>query len=268
MTVKLSGSVAVVTGGGRGLGLAFVQVLVENGASVSLLDINEEVGMKAVGELENEHKAFGRILFVKCNVTDKNEFEDAFQKTVEKFGKINIVVNNAGIMTKYVEQWEQAIDINYKGVVRGTLLGLKYIENSVDENSAIINVGSIVGLSNSILPIYQSTKRAIIEFTKSIGCSYNMKANGNDVRIMAICPGPTFDGYENDIKARKILERKMQVLITNGEENPDPNRIISVQSTKYIKIAFLHALKNGRTGDVWITENEQPPRLSSKFSQF
>lgn len=62
-----------------------------------------------------------------------------------------------------------------KSVVYGTILGLKYIKNEFDENSAIINIASIAGLSNSILPIYQSTKRAIIEFTKSIGVSIHSR---------------------------------------------------------------------------------------------
>jgi len=57
-------------------------------------------------------------------------------------------------------------------VVYGTILGLKYIDNKNDRKSAVINISSITGLSNSILPMYQSTKRAVIEFTKSIGVSF------------------------------------------------------------------------------------------------
>jgi len=126
-------------------------------------------------------------------------------------------------------------------------------------------------------------------------CLYNSKANVNNVRIMAICPGPTFDGFKDDADGKKHLEQKLKVYITSGEENPNPNRVILVQrraffyyyklllssllllrkscltcfawfyyfSIEYIKNAFLHVMKNGKTGDVWIAENEESPRLSN-----
>uniref|UniRef100_A0A2S2RAB1 15-hydroxyprostaglandin dehydrogenase [NAD(+)] n=2 Tax=Sipha flava TaxID=143950 RepID=A0A2S2RAB1_9HEMI len=262
---ELDESVALVTGGGQGLGFAFVEVLVKNGAYVSLLDINEDNGNKAISRLKTKFETSDKVLFIKCDVTNENEFEDAFKNTIKKFGKINIVINNAGIMTKYITSWEQAIDINFKAVVRGTILGLKYIENKVDNMSAVINIGSITGLSSSILPIYQSTKRAVVEFTKSIGCVYNARENGNHIRIMCICPGPTFDGL--DIEGKKKLEHKMKVFITSGEENPDEKRKILVQSSEYIQASFLYVMKNGKTGEVWISENEEPPRLS-KLNNF
>ncbi|XP_025194196.1 15-hydroxyprostaglandin dehydrogenase [NAD(+)]-like isoform X2 [Melanaphis sacchari] len=266
---ELAGSVALVTGGGQRMGLAIVDELLKNGAFVSLIDINEETGNKAIRELEIKYKSSSsRLLFVKCDVTNKIEFEDSFKKTIEKFGKINIVVNNAGIMTKYITSWELAIDLNYKAVVHGTILGLKYIENKVDRNSAVINIASIVGLSNTVLPIYQSTKRAVIDFTKCIGCPFNMKAHGNNVRVMAICPGPTFDGFDNNIDEKNSLEHEIKELIINGEETPNQNRVITIQSTDYVKTAFLHAMKNGQSGDVWITENKESARLAHFYTQY
>lgn len=266
---ELDGAVALVTGGGQGIGFATVDELLKNGAYVSLLDINEETGKKAISELEIKYKSFSnRLLFIKCDVTNKIEFEDSFKKTIEKFGKINIVVNNAGIMTKYITSWELAIDLNYKAVVHGTILGLKYIENKVDKNSAIINIASIVGLSNTILPIYQSTKRAVIDFTRCIGCPFNSKATGNNVRVIAICPGGTFDGFENNPEMKKSVEMEIKELITSGEEIPNPNRILIIQSTDYYKTALLHVIKNGKNGEVWITENKEPPRLTHFSTQY
>ncbi|XP_060878027.1 15-hydroxyprostaglandin dehydrogenase [NAD(+)]-like [Metopolophium dirhodum] len=266
---ELHGTVALVTGGGQGMGLAIVDELLKNGAFVSLLDINEEIGNNAISLLETKYKSSSsRLLFIKCDVTNEIEFEDSFKKTIEKFGKINIVVNNAGIMSKYLTSWELAIDLNYKAVVRGTILGLKYIENKVDKNSAVINVASIVGLSNTVLPMYQSTKRAVIDFTKCIGCPFNSKATGNNVRVMAICPGVTFDGFENNIEGKKALEQEIEELITSGEEIPNPNRKLIIQSTDYYKAAFLHVMKNGKNGDIWIAENEEPPRLTHFSTQY
>ncbi|XP_022165720.1 15-hydroxyprostaglandin dehydrogenase [NAD(+)]-like [Myzus persicae] len=267
---ELHGTVALVTGGGRGMGLAIVDELLKNGAYVSLIDINKEIRNNAISELEIKYKlsSKSRLIFIKCDVTNEIEFEDSFKKTIEQFGKINIVVNNAGIMTKYMTSWELAIDLNYKAVVRGTMLGLKYIENNEDKKSAVINVASIVGLSNTVLPIYQSTKRAVIEFTKSIGCPFNSKATGNNVRVMAICPGATFDGFENNIEGKNALQQEIEDLITSGEEIPNPNRILIIQSTDYYKAAFLHIMKNGKNGEVWIAENEQPPRLTHFSTQY
>ncbi|XP_060853991.1 15-hydroxyprostaglandin dehydrogenase [NAD(+)]-like [Rhopalosiphum padi] len=266
---EFDGSVALVTGGGQGLGFAIVDELLKNGAYVSLLDINEAIGNKAISELEIKYKlSSSRLLFIKCDVTNKIEFEDSFKKTIENFGKINIVVNNAGIMSKYITSWELAIDLNYKAVVHGTILGLKYIENKVDRNSAVINVASIVGLSNTVLPMYQSTKRAVIEFTKCIGCSFNTNANGNNIRVMAICPGPTFDGFDNNIDEKNSLEHEIKELITSGEKTPNPNRVIIIQSTDYFKTAFIHVMKNGQSGDIWIAENKEPARLTHFYTQY
>lgn len=113
---------------------------------MSILDINEDRGNKAVSQINNKYKVSAdRVLFIKCDVTNKNKFEgkhysfvydksplsklckslttiilcytiyilDAFRKTIDKFGKLNIVINNAGIMTKYITSWERAIDLNY-----------------------------------------------------------------------------------------------------------------------------------------------------------
>lgn len=60
-------------------------------------------------------------------------------------------------------------------------------------------------------------------------CSYSSKKNGNNIRIMAICPGPTFDGFENNIDGKKALEKKIRTLLTSGEEHPNPNRILNIQ---------------------------------------
>lgn len=60
-------------------------------------------------------------------------------------------------------------------------------------------------------------------------CTHNSKANDNNVRIMVICPGPTFDGFENNVEERKALETKVRTLLTSGEDNPDPNRVLNIQ---------------------------------------
>nr|BAH72009.1 ACYPI007612 [Acyrthosiphon pisum] len=116
--------------------------------------------------------------------------------------------------------------------------------------------------------MYQSTKRAVIEFTKCIGCPFNLKATGNNVRVMAICPGATFDGFENNIEGKKALEQEIEELITSGEEIPNPNRKLIIQSPDYYKAAFFHVMKNGKNGEIWIAENEEPPRLTHFFTQY
>ncbi|XP_050428504.1 15-hydroxyprostaglandin dehydrogenase [NAD(+)]-like [Adelges cooleyi] len=259
--LNLNGSVALVTGAAHGLGLGMSEALVKRGAYVSLIDIDEEAGNTAITNLEKKYNASGRALFLKCDVTNKDEFEGAFKKIIEKFGKLHIVVNNAAIMTKYLDAWEKAININFKSVVHSTLLSFKYIENTNNKNIAVINISSISALSSTILPVYQATKRAIIEFTRSIGCEYNTRMNNNNIRVMAICPGPTFNIDEDNEDIDMIVE-KLKVYITRGETNPNPDRKIVIQSTDYIQNALLHVLANGKSGEVWIAENKDLPRLA------
>ncbi|GCC35702.1 hypothetical protein chiPu_0014190 [Chiloscyllium punctatum] len=107
--MELQGKVALVTGAAQGIGKAIAEILLKNGAKVSLLDINASRG-------EATKAAFGQtygaenILFLPCDVTSENQLKDCFSKTVEKFQRLDIVCNNAGIFDE--KNWENCLSIN------------------------------------------------------------------------------------------------------------------------------------------------------------
>ncbi|XP_074025936.1 15-hydroxyprostaglandin dehydrogenase [NAD(+)] isoform X2 [Leptinotarsa decemlineata] len=110
MVFEIKGKVALITGGASGLGLSHAKELLRNGLKgVTLADVNENFGKTALDEIEKE---FGkeRAIFVKTDVTVREDFENAFEKTVEHFKNVDILVNNAGIFNDAI--WEKEIAIN------------------------------------------------------------------------------------------------------------------------------------------------------------
>ncbi|CAG2062470.1 unnamed protein product [Timema podura] len=109
--MSLAGKVALVTGAATGIGLKYVNALLANGVkNVSIVDLDESNGIKAAKEL-NAKFGEGRTLFIKANITDKGQFEAAFEKTVDAFKGLDIVTNNAGIMQD--KRWEEEIELNF-----------------------------------------------------------------------------------------------------------------------------------------------------------
>ncbi|XP_015371683.1 PREDICTED: 15-hydroxyprostaglandin dehydrogenase [NAD(+)]-like, partial [Diuraphis noxia] len=107
--MDIKGKVAMVTGGAAGIGRAYCEELLKNGAKVSICDINEDVGIKLADLLGAK---FGnvKVIFCPCDVTDYPQFQDAFRKTIAAFGGLDIVVNNAGVFNDRF--WEFEVDVN------------------------------------------------------------------------------------------------------------------------------------------------------------
>ncbi|XP_033369379.1 15-hydroxyprostaglandin dehydrogenase [NAD(+)] isoform X2 [Parus major] len=139
--MHVNGKVALVTGGAQGIGRAFVQALLGKGAKVALLDRNSEAGQASKAALDEQFEA-QRTLFIQCDVTEQEQLAGAFKKVIEHFGRLDIVVNNAGVNNE--KDWESTIQTNLTSVIRGTYLGLEYMrkENGGD-GGVIINISSL-----------------------------------------------------------------------------------------------------------------------------
>ncbi|XP_074025938.1 15-hydroxyprostaglandin dehydrogenase [NAD(+)]-like isoform X2 [Leptinotarsa decemlineata] len=190
MVFKIEGKVALITGGASGLGLSHARELLRNGLKgVTLADIDVKNGEQAQKEISAE---FGnnKVIFVETDVSHKDQFEDAFEKTVEYFGNLDILINNAGIFNDSI--WEREVSINLNGTIHGTFLGMeKYLKNyKQGEEAVIVNTSSIAGLrGNNAFPVYAGTKFAIMGTTSSWGNSYHYERTR--VRVVSICPGVT-----------------------------------------------------------------------------
>ncbi|XP_053401488.1 15-hydroxyprostaglandin dehydrogenase [NAD(+)]-like isoform X1 [Mercenaria mercenaria] len=185
--MKVDGKVALITGGASGMGKGFAETLVAAGAKVCVVDFNSQCGEATVNELNTKH-GDGKAIFCKCDVTSQTEFEEAFKRTKEVFGGIDIVVNNAGIGGESDDKWERVVDVNMKGTIRGTRLGMHDLSKDNGGNGGIIvNMASAGGINpNPFSPTYGCTKAGIVHATRCYAISEEAVKSG--IRLMVLCP--------------------------------------------------------------------------------
>ncbi|KAF6203424.1 hypothetical protein GE061_003843, partial [Apolygus lucorum] len=181
---------AVITGGATGIGFAnSATLLCSQIYRVILADCHCDDGRKAAENLNKEHGKH-KACFIQMDVRKHQDFEETLEEITRKFGGIDILVNNAGFLDD--NYWKDEIDINVKAVIRGSLLGMKYLsQKRTPGNSVIVNVASTLGIDADppYLPIFSATQHAIAGLTRSLGDNVHFKASG--VRVIGICPGPT-----------------------------------------------------------------------------
>lgn len=193
---KLNDKVAIVTGGGSGIGKAICQVFAAQGATVFILDIDEKGVADTVKEIE---AAGGHGLFKKCSVAIKEEVDAAVQAIIAESGKLDIVVNNAGIAhvgnaeTTNPEDLERVFSVNVKGVYHVLHAALPHLKK---QGGVILNMASVaasVGISDRFA--YSMTKGAVVGMTLSVAKDY-LPYN---IRCNCMSPGrvhtPFVDGF-------------------------------------------------------------------------
>ena len=143
--MRLTGKVALITGGASGMGRSEAMIFAQEGAKVAVGDMLEAEGRDVVDHIT---KAGGQARFVKVDVTSEGDWQAAVQAAVAAFGKLDILVNNAGISgsgpdTMSVDVWDKVMDINAKGV----FLGMKHAIPAMQQagGGAIVNISSISG---------------------------------------------------------------------------------------------------------------------------
>jgi len=182
--MKLENRTAIITGGASGIGLETANIFIKEGANVVIADINEDAGKSAAQKFGSKCK------FVKTDVSDKSSAYFCIVETIKKFGKLDILINNAGItsdaslLKMSSEQFEKVIDINLKGVFFMT----KYAATHMAENNygRIINTSSIVGLyGNFGQTNYAASKSGVIGMTKTWARELGRKG----ITVNAVAPG-------------------------------------------------------------------------------
>ncbi|KAK0082769.1 hypothetical protein PV325_009852 [Microctonus aethiopoides] len=248
--MEVKGRVALVTGASSGIGRTYVEELLNQGAKVSICDINAEEGEKLASGLSSKHGK-DRVIFCQCDVTDYPQFEESFRTTISTFGHIDIVINNAGIMNDRF--WELEVDINLNGVIRGTLLAQRYL--GIDKGGRggiVINTGSNVSLNPYVsVPIYSATKAAIVSLTRAFGDKYHVDLTG--VSVMALCPSATDSNLVRDV-GKQLLSPRYEDAWRRDTASSIP------QKAEHVGKALIHVLSTGKSGSVWLVENGQPVR--------
>jgi gluconate 5-dehydrogenase len=212
----LTGKTAIVTGGSRGLGKEMAEGLAEAGASLMLCARREEWLNETLEEFRGRgFAAEGEI----CDVSNAEDIQAVVNETIEKFGKVDILINNAGISwgampeDMPLEKWQQVLNVNLTGCfLFAQAVGREMLENG---NGSIINIASVSGITSSangpFYAGYAASKAGLIGLTRELAASWGRKG----IRVNAIAPGffhsrladKVIDIYERSIQETNAIPR-------------------------------------------------------------
>lgn len=216
-----SETVAYITGGAKGIGLAIAEAILERGGKVYLVDINQKDGDNCVASLSSRFDK-SHICFECVNIVQQEKFYKSFHKAVSTFGHVTALFNNAGIGDriqfdsaeadgeKMPSEWTTIIDVNLTAVINGTRVAVNYFLKN-KRQGVIVNTSSLGGFfPQPYSTVYCATKHAVIGFTRSMS---HLRHRG--VRVVALCPGFTetnlvASGHKNSPAFRKMIEATTQ----------------------------------------------------------
>jgi NAD(P)-dependent dehydrogenase (short-subunit alcohol dehydrogenase family) len=186
--MRLEGKVALITGGGSGMGKVASELFANEGASVVLTDVNDQAGEATAGAIGD------RARYIHADVSDESDAEAMVAAAVDAFGRLDILYNNAGIMPlgdgsvtdNDTEIWDEVLAVNVKGVAFGCKFGIRAMLES--GGGSIINVASFVAWMGAATSqtAYTASKGAVLAMTREIAVEYARRG----VRCNALCPGP------------------------------------------------------------------------------
>ncbi len=205
-----AGAVALVTGGGSGIGRAIALRLAQDGAAVAVADLDEASAHETAGLIEGAARG---ALAIGADVADEAQVREMIARTGDRFGRLDILVNNAGVVEGVTTQrmvfpeldpsrWMRMLDVNVRGVVLGTQLGIAAMR---ERGGVIVNVSSMAGtgLGPHPAPVYAASKAAVIRFSAALA----PLARRLRIRVNCVCPDwvetPMVQRARNEMSAQE-----------------------------------------------------------------
>ncbi|XP_044759721.1 15-hydroxyprostaglandin dehydrogenase [NAD(+)]-like isoform X2 [Coccinella septempunctata] len=229
---KLSGKVALLTGGASGIGYSIAKSFLNHGLSaLTIADIHRLNGTEAIKDLTLQ---FGedKVMFIECDVTRRNQLD----------------LNNAGIMNDAV--WEKEIHTNIGGCLIGSLLGLQYMSKTSNGNGGIIiNMASIIGLMPcNGFPIHTMTQYGIVGLSRAFGGHYKRTR----VKVIGFCPGLT---------QSQLIEKAHRNTLNGHFARVFRKEVEGcyLQHPDFVGDGLVKVIDKARPGSIWFIENNDQP---------
>jgi NAD(P)-dependent dehydrogenase (short-subunit alcohol dehydrogenase family) len=253
MTGRLSGKVAVVTGGCSGIGLATVRRFAQEGATVVIGDLDTDAGPAIAGELGG--------LFVECNVTDKEQVDFLFGSAKETYGRVDIAFNNAGIsppdddsiLDTGLEAWQRVQTVNLTSVYLCCKAAIPHMLDQV--GGSIINTASFVAVMGAATSqiSYTASKGGVLAMSRELGVQFARQG----VRVNALCPGPVNTPLLKELFAKdpeRAARRLVHIPVGRfGEPEEIANAVLFLASDESSFITASTFLVDGGISGAYVT---------------
>ena len=229
----MKNKVAIITGASVGIGRAVALKMARNGAKLVLLDLNKEKLLSVEEEIKNLGAS---VLAIGCDVSDEKQVYSAVEKTIEQFGQVDILVNNAALWRNFepfteisFDKWEKFIKINIMSVVYCTKAVLSHmIKNGYGR---IVNVASVAGVyGNANMSMYSATKGAVISLTKAL--AKEVACSG--VIVNSVAPGTVSPSENDDANYFEKTDRCYAGRTGTAMENADLICFLASQTNGYV----------------------------------
>jgi len=201
--MKLATKVIIVTGASRGIGQEIAKLLAAEGATVVVNHSNSE--LQAMATVDSIRKNGGKALAIQADVSNRDQVKRLFEQTIAAFGKIDVLVNNAGVMSAKLlkDASQEDFDTHFNTNVRGIFNTLQEAHSKLADDGAIINFSSsTVKLMFPTYAVYSASKAAVEQMTRVFA-----KEIGRGISVNALAPGPTETALFLTGKSQETIDR-------------------------------------------------------------